>query len=79
MKHIKLFEKYMEVDSKDEMRISDIITKADGDKAKESQLAKLMADKIKDFDKAIRRGRAAEQKKKKHLADIFFKRAKELK
>lgn len=79
MKYIKLFEKYMEVDSKDEMRISDIVKKAKGDKSKELQLARLMADKIKDFDKAIRRGRAADDAKKKNLAEVFYKRAKELK
>ncbi len=78
MKHLVLFERYMEVDSKDRMRISDIIDKAKGDKSKEMQLAQTMANKIKDYDKAIRRGRAAEEEEQKHLAEIFFKRAKEL-
>lgn len=78
MKHLVLFEKYMEVDSKDRMRISDIVDKAKGDKAKEIQLATTMANRITDYDKAMRRGRAAEEEKQKHLADVFFKRAKEL-
>jgi ribosome-binding protein aMBF1 (putative translation factor) len=78
MRHLVLFEKYMEVDSKDRMRISDIIDKAKGDDSKEKQLAQTMANKIKDYDKAIRRGRAAEEEGQKELAEIFFARAKQL-
>lgn len=78
MKHLVLFEKYMEVDSKDRMRISDIVDKAKGDKSKELQLARTMANRITDYDKAIRRGRAAEEEGHKHLAEVFFARAKEL-
>lgn len=38
-----------------------------------------MANKITDFDKAKRRGLAAQAEKRPELAKIFLKRAKELK
>jgi len=81
MKHLKnfqIFERYMGVDAKDVVRIQDIIDKSRGDKGKQHQLASNMANKITDYDKAIRRGRAAEDIGRTDLADIFFGRAKEL-
>lgn len=65
-------------DSKDEMRISDIIKKAAGDRSKSARLAQVMASKITDIAKAVRRGNAAESENYHDLASIFFKRAYEL-
>lgn len=65
-------------DSKDEMRINDILTKANGDRNKAKQLAQLMANKITDKSKALRRANAAEDNNCHDLANIFLKRAMQL-
>lgn len=65
-------------DEKDEKRITDLIAKAKGDRDKENQLARAMANVIKDADKAIRRGEAAEDQNAYSVAKIFFDRAEEL-
>lgn len=65
-------------DPKDEMRIKDILRKADGDASKAVSLAKTMANKIEDAAKAIRRGDAAKEQEANALAEIFYARAKEL-
>ena len=66
------------VDSKDLMRIDDIITKAAGNKYKAIKLAETMCKLITDRFKALRRARAAERRGQPDLADIFTKRATEL-
>lgn len=65
-------------DPKDEMRISDIVTKSKGDEAKQIQLATAMANKITDVEKAERRGEAAEDQGLEELASIFYNRANQL-
>jgi hypothetical protein len=65
-------------DPKDEMRIKDILRKADGDTSKAASLARTMANKIEDANKALRRGDAAKDQGANALADIFYARAKEL-
>jgi len=65
-------------DSKDEMRISDIASKAGGNKYKMQSLAVQMANKITDPKKAYRRGLAAEDENYHDLAQIFFDRADKL-
>ena len=66
-------------DSKDRKRISDIVDrKAPGDPAKQFALASRMAKLIKKLDKAIRRGRAAEDAGVDALAQVFYNRAIEL-
>jgi len=66
-------------EKKDLMRIYDIVDKANGDKAKEKQLAQLMANKITDISKAKRRADVADAEGHSHLASIFTKRYRELK
>lgn len=66
-------------DSKDEMRISDIMSKANGNKFKARQLAQMMADKITSPEKALRRANAAEDNNYHDLANIFLKRYAQLK
>ncbi len=61
-------------DAKDEMRIRDIISKAAGSKSKIIQLSTMMANKITDKDKALRRARAAEEDNYHEIANIFYKR-----
>lgn len=61
-------------DSKDEMRIADIVTKSKGSAFKAEQLAHNMADKITDCDKALRRGLAAEMIGELKIARVFFAR-----
>ena len=68
----------LEVTSKDEMRVNDIIKKSNGDKSKARQLAETMCKLIKDKYKALRRARAAENENYHEIANIFFKRAMEL-
>ena len=66
------------VDSKDLMRIDDIVRKAAGNAYKAKALAQQMANAITDKWKALRRARASERKGQSDLADIFTKRATEL-
>jgi hypothetical protein len=77
---MKSFEDFLNeaFEPKDEKRISDIITKADGDTAKAESLARSMANKITDPDKALRRAEAAEDQGVDFLAKIFYDRAAEL-
>ena len=74
-------------DIKDEMRIRDILLKANGSEAKAIQLATNMAKAITDKSKALRRGQAASDLAKimhgqtillNTISNIFFKRAGEL-
>ncbi len=74
-KKVVLTEKY---DSKDEQRIQDIISKANGDVEKIKQLAQAMANKIQDPIKAYSRGEAAENDNYHDVAKIFFDRAEAL-
>jgi Spy/CpxP family protein refolding chaperone len=84
MKHLMVFEQFveekntMEVELKDEMRINDIIRKSGGDKSKAEALAKTMASRITDRYKAIRREKAARSLGHPELAQIFNDRMKEL-
>jgi len=84
MKHVMLFEQFllekdpMEVTSKDDMRINDIIRKSGGDKAKAEALAKTMASRITDFYKAVRRSSAAARAGRADLAQIFRDRSMQL-
>ena len=84
MKHLMLFEQFlleknpMEVTSKDDMRINDIIRKSGGDSAKAEALARTMASRITDYYKAIRRASAAQSAGRSDLAQIFKDRSKEL-
>lgn len=73
-------EKYLAEAAKDDMRINDIITKAKGDKNKENQLAKNMADKITSLEKVEARYNAAVDILgiDSDIAQIFAKKAKEL-
>lgn len=63
---------------KDKQRIEDIMTYAKGNKIKAQDLARLMANKIKDKNKALRRAAAAEDENYHDLANIFLKRAMQL-
>lgn len=67
-------------DEKDMNRIIGIFTRANDNFAKLKQLTIMMAGKIDDSDKAIRRGYAvlAHPDKNKEIAQIFFNRAGEL-
>jgi hypothetical protein len=65
-------------DSKDEMRISDILTKARGSKGMAIQLAQRMAFAITDVAKAYRRFRAAEDMNAHQIAHVFYKRYRDL-
>lgn len=58
--------------SKDEMRIADIVFKSHGSSVKAEQLARNMADKITDVDKALARAYAAQDANEHGLAAIFF-------
>ena len=69
-----LFEAY---EQKDQQRIEDIVTKSGGDINKAESLAKSMAAKITDYEKAKRRAEAAQDFMPK-IAPIFYERAKEL-
>jgi len=60
---------------KDTMRIDGIIAGGKGDKAHEELLARRMAAKITDPNKAYRRARAAEDQNYHHVAGHFFDRA----
>ena len=61
------------------MRVSDIINKkAVGDHVKQCKLAKIMADRITDVDKAYGRYLVSEEMDAPHLAKIFLNRFKEL-
>jgi hypothetical protein len=62
-------------ESKDVMRISDIIKKSGGDDNKALTLARTMAKLIKDYYKAMRRAKAAEEAGREDLAEIFYNRA----
>ena len=62
-----------------EKRINDILyKKAVGDEQKQIKLAKTMADKITDIDKAYGRYLVSEDLNAPHLAKIFLNRFKEL-
>lgn len=65
-------------DSKDDMRISDIVKKSAGNETKEISLAQQMAKSIKDGEKALRRARAAFAKGLAHIAKPFYDKAKDL-
>lgn len=84
MKHLMLFEQFlleknpMEVTSKDDMRINDIIRKSGGDSAKAEALARTMASRITDYYKAIRRASAAQSAGRSDLAQIFKDRSRQL-
>ena len=84
MKHLMLFEQFlleknpMEVTSKDDMRINDIIRKSGGDSSKAEALARTMASRITDYYKAVRRASAAQSAGRSDLAQIFRDRSKEL-
>jgi hypothetical protein len=89
MQHVKLFEQFLEestlvekspieVTSKDDMRINDIIRKAGGDKSKAEALARTMASRITDYYKAIRRASAAQSAGRSDLAQIFIDRSMQL-
>lgn len=68
----------IEFDKKDEKRINDMVQKAKDDNHL-LRLANQMANSIKDHDKAMRRGRAAEDQNFHDVAAIFFNRAQKLK
>jgi len=75
----KLILEISDYDSKDEKRIKDLFAKSKGDDAKLLQLAKSMAKKITDPEKAVRRGNAAKTIiDEPKLTNIFHDRAKEL-
>lgn len=61
-------------DFKDEQRIADIMTKANGNRGKAQALAQQMANSITDKAKALRRANAAESDNYHDLANIFLKR-----
>lgn len=63
---------------KDRDRIRAIIEKANGNEAKEEQLARAMANSIDDVDKAVRRAIAAEEPNWHNVAMIFWNRAQQL-
>jgi len=65
--------------AKDADRIANIIARAKGSQEKQLQLARVMANSIDSYAKAVARGRAAEDENYHDIADIFFARAKELK
>lgn len=67
-----------EIQLKDEMRINDIVRKAGGDKEKAAGLARTMASRITDRDKAYRRAQAARHAGHSELASVFMDRMKEL-
>lgn len=69
----------MEIDSKDVMRISDIVKKSGGDKEKAAALARTMASRITDYYKAHRRAMAASEAGHPDLAEIFRTRSMQLK
>lgn len=72
--------KYITEGAKDEMRINDIISKSHGNKAKENQLAQIMATRITGLEKAEARYNAAVDILgiESDIAQIFAKRAQEL-
>ena len=59
-------------------RVSDIVTKSDGDKEKAIKLAKQQTAKITDEWKAINRAMAAKQAGHEYIFEVFFQRAYEL-
>ncbi len=63
---------------KDTARIESLVLKSKGDNTKAIQLATNMANTIAKADKALRRGRAAEDLNCHAIAKIFFDRATEL-
>lgn len=65
-------------DAKDEKRIQDIMTYSKGSMSKALQLAQVMANKITDYDKCIRRANAAEADNYHNIANVFYKRALQL-
>ena len=67
-------------ESKDHMRIDDIINKkAKDDPAKQEKLARQQAKLIADPYKALRRGRAAVDAKAYEISKIFFQKVIDLK
>jgi hypothetical protein len=63
---------------KDRMRVNDIVRKSKGDIDKEISLTRTMAKAITDYEKAFRRGMAAEGENFQDMAEIFYDRAEEL-
>ena len=59
-------------------RVSDIVSKSDGDKEKAIRLAKQQTAKITDEWKAINRAMAAKQAGHEYIFEVFFQRAYEL-
>ena len=59
-------------------RVSDIVTKSDGDNEKAIRLAKQQTAKITDEWKAINRAMAAKQAGHEYIFEVFFQRAYEL-
>ncbi len=64
--------------SKHKLRVTDIVKRAKGDIEKEKSLARTMAKKIMDVDKAYGRYLVAEELQNDHLGKIFLSRFKEL-
>lgn len=60
------------------MRVNDIIKKSNGDKAKQLQLTKLMADKITTVDKAYGRYLVAEAQGYIEMSEIFLNKYNEM-
>ncbi len=60
-------------DSKDQMRITDILKKANGSNVKAKQLATMMVNKITEPAKMLRRAAAAEDMNAHEIANIFYK------
>lgn len=63
---------------KNEKRIKDIIAKCGGDKEKEINKAKTMANSINTPEKAYNRGYVAKQLGYEHIFEVFYNRAYEL-
>jgi len=76
----KTFEQFETVNeyhsAKDDLRIKDIISKADGSEEKELSLATTMANSIKDVEKCLGRAEAAKDSGKYEIAKIFLDKAK---
>lgn len=65
-------------DDKDLYRIQDILDRSKNNPQKRTALARNMANKITDWDKALRRGYAAKSLNLDGIAELFFMRAKQL-
>jgi len=72
------YSKSFDYDDKDLYRIQDILDKSKNNPQKRTALARNMANKITDWDKALRRGYAAKSLNLDGIAELFFMRAKQL-